>query len=60
MKRAVVLLNLGGPLQREDIPPFLFNFFMDKNIIRAPLPVRYALAKWVSFKRSRGEAALIM
>ena len=46
-KVAVVLMNLGGPLKTDDIKPFLFNFFMDKNIIGAPLPIRWLLAKWV-------------
>lgn len=55
-KIAVVLMNLGGPLKENDIKPFLFNFFMDKNIITAPLPVRWMLAKWISFSRGRGAA----
>jgi protoporphyrin/coproporphyrin ferrochelatase len=55
-KIAIVLMNLGGPLKEEDIKPFLFNFFMDRNIIGAPLPVRWLLAKWISFSRSRGAA----
>lgn len=57
MKRtAVVLMNLGGPDKKESIEPFLFNFFMDKNIIRAPIFVRYFLAKMISKKRSKKEA----
>ena len=56
MKVAVVLLNLGGPDSKEAIKPFLYNFFMDKNIIRAPLPVRWLLAKYISFSRTKGEA----
>jgi len=55
-KIAVVLMNLGGPLKADDIKPFLFNFFMDKNIIGAPLPIRWLLAKWISFSRGRGAA----
>lgn len=55
-KIATVLMNLGGPLKEEDIKPFLFNFFMDKNIIGAPLPIRWLLAKWISFSRGRGAA----
>jgi ferrochelatase len=55
-KIAVVLLNLGGPAQEADIAPFLFNFFMDKNIISAPLPLRYLIAKWIAYSRSRGAA----
>ncbi|GJL86264.1 MAG: ferrochelatase [Micavibrio sp.] len=55
-KTAVILFNLGGPNKKESIKPFLFNFFMDKNIIRLPLPFRYLLAKKISTSRSRGEA----
>ena len=55
-KVAVVIFNLGGPDKRESIKPFLFNFFMDKNIIRAPLPIRYGLAKLISIRRSKREA----
>ena len=55
-KIAVILMNLGGPDKKENIKPFLFNFFMDKNIIGAPLPIRFALAKFISEKRSKKEA----
>jgi len=55
-KTAVILFNLGGPDKKESIAPFLFNFFMDKNIVRLPLPFRYLLAKKISACRSRKEA----
>ncbi len=55
-KTAVILLNLGGPDSKENIKPFLFNFFMDKNIIRAPIFVRYLVAKLISIRRSKREA----
>ena len=55
-KTAVVLFNLGGPDSKESIKPFLFNFFMDKNIIRAPIFVRFFLAKLISIRRSKREA----
>jgi len=56
MKTAVVLLNLGGPAREEDIAPFLFNFFRDKNVITLPNPLRYMLAAWIAKTRSRGAA----
>src|SRR5262245_47689968 len=56
MRRAVVLLALGGPSRRADIAPFLFNFFMDPAIVAAPAPLRRIIAKWISFSRSRGGA----
>lgn len=34
----VLLLNLGGPDQIEDVRPFLFNLFSDPEIIRLPFP----------------------
>lgn len=55
-KVAIVLFNLGGPDSKEAIEPFLFNFFMDPNIVSAPKPIRYLLAKYISKSRSRGEA----
>ncbi len=55
-KIAVILMNLGGPDKTESIKPFLFNFFMDKNIISAPKPIRYLIAKLISNRRSKGEA----
>lgn len=57
-KIAVVLFNLGGPDSQESIKPFLFNFFMDKNIIRAPIFIRYFLAKLISIRRSKKEAGV--
>jgi len=55
-KIAVVLFSIGGPLKKADIKPYLFNFFFDKNIINAPLIIRYLLAKYISIKRSKNEA----
>lgn len=55
---AVVLFNLGGPDSRETIKPFLFNFFMDKNIIPLPTPLRWVIAKWIAFSRSRKQAGM--
>lgn len=53
---AVVLFNLGGPDKTENIRPFLFNFFMDKNIIRTSLPFRYVIATLIANRRSKREA----
>lgn len=53
MKRlAIVLYNLGGPDRLGTVEPFLFNLFMDKAIIDAPLPVRWLLAKFISKRRT--------
>lgn len=53
---AVVLFNLGGPDKPKSIRPFLFNFFMDKNIIRLPLPFRFLIANLIAIRRSKNEA----
>ena len=55
-KIAVVLFNLGGPDSKNAIKPFLMNFFMDKNIIRLPVPFRCLLAWLISTRRSKREA----
>ncbi|MBN8520478.1 MAG: ferrochelatase [Alphaproteobacteria bacterium] len=55
-KTAVILFNLGGPDSKESIYPFLINFFMDKNIIRAPYPVRYLVSRLIASRRTKREA----
>ena len=55
-KVAVVLFNLGGPDSRNAIRPFLMNFFMDKNILRIPIPFRCFLAALIARKRTKREA----
>lgn len=57
MKRAVLLLNLGGPETLADVKPFLFRLFSDPEIIRIPIaPLRLAVAWLIStlrYKKSR-------
>ena len=55
-KVAIVLLNLGGPDSKNAVRPFLTNFFMDKNIIRLPIPFRCMLAWLIAKRRSVREA----
>ena len=43
---AVVLLNLGGPLKKKDIAPFLYSLFMDPAII--DIPVKGVFRHWLS------------
>ena len=52
-KTAIILFNLGGPDQLSSVKPFLFNLFNDKAIINVPNPIRYFLAKFISFKRNK-------
>lgn len=55
-RQAIVLFNLGGPDSPEAIRPFLKNFFMDKNIIRASLPVRMLVSTLIANRRTKKEA----
>jgi protoporphyrin/coproporphyrin ferrochelatase len=52
-RTGVLLLNLGGPDQLEDVRPFLFNLFSDPEIIRLPFPwLQKPLAWLISTLRS--------
>ena len=46
MKRkiAVVLLNLGGPTSSSSVKPFLYNLFLDEDIIKVPF--RGVFRRW--------------
>ena len=50
----VLLLNLGGPEQLEDVRPFLYNLFSDPEIIRLPVPwLQKPLAWFISSRRAK-------
>ena len=52
-RTGVLLLNLGGPEQLEDVRPFLFNLFADPEIIRLPFPwLQKPLAWLISTSRA--------
>lgn len=51
MRTAVVLFNLGGPDSPEAVEPFLFNLFYDPAIIPLPKPLRWLVAKLISWRR---------
>jgi ferrochelatase len=48
----IVLFNLGGPDNAAAVRPFLRNLFSDKAIIRAPLVVRWPLARLIAGRRA--------
>ena len=52
MKKAIILLNLGGPDKIENVEPFLFNLFNDPAILNLPTFLRYPLAKLISNRRA--------
>lgn len=51
MKNAILLLNMGGPNNLDEVELFLNNMFNDKRIISAPKPIRYLIAKLITYKR---------
>jgi len=52
MKKAIVLFNLGGPDNLDNVEPFLFNLFNDPAILNLPKLIRYPLAKFISNRRA--------
>src|ERR1700687_5879824 len=46
-RRAVVLMNLGGPDSLSAVRPFLYNLFSDPAIIGLPAPLRLPPARGV-------------
>ena len=52
-KKAVILMNLGGPENLAQVKSFLFNLFYDKAIIDLPNPFRYFFAKIISSCRNK-------
>ncbi|MBV8889650.1 MAG: ferrochelatase [Alphaproteobacteria bacterium] len=51
-RRAIVLMNLGGPDSPAAIRPFLYNLFSDPAILRLPTPLRVPLAWLVAARRA--------
>jgi protoporphyrin/coproporphyrin ferrochelatase len=52
MRRAVVLMNLGGPDSLEAVRPFLYNLFSDRAIIGLPTVIRLPLAWLIAGRRA--------
>lgn len=57
-RRAVVLMNLGGPDSPTAVRPFLYNLFSDPAIIDLPAPLRYPIAWLIARARSRTAAEI--
>ncbi len=51
MKRAILLLNMGGPNNLDEVKIFLHNMFNDPRIISAPRPIRWLISKIIIAKR---------
>ena len=53
MKRiSVLLFNLGGPKNPDDVKPFLYNLFRDKYIIGLPFGIRQGVASMIASRRA--------
>src|SRR6185437_8014635 len=52
MRRAVVLMYLGGPDSPAAVRPFLYNLFSDPAIITLPAALRLPLAWLIAWRRS--------
>jgi protoporphyrin/coproporphyrin ferrochelatase len=53
MRRAIVLMNLGGPDSLEAVRPFLVNLFSDPAIIALPHLLRGLVARLIASRRLR-------
>lgn len=53
MKKAIVLLNMGGPNNLDEVKVFLKNMFNDKYIIGAPQPIRAMIAWLITTLREK-------
>ncbi|MBD3842812.1 MAG: ferrochelatase [Campylobacterales bacterium] len=53
MKKAIILLNMGGPNNLDEVKLFLKNMFNDKYIIDAPQPVRSIIAFMITSLRTK-------
>ena len=52
-KIGVLLLNMGGPEKQEDVRPFLYNLFSDRQIIRlGPALLQKPIAAMIARKRA--------
>jgi len=55
----ILLLNMGGPDCLEDVAPFLYNLFSDREIIRlGPSFLQKPLAWWIARKRAPKSRAI--
>ena len=54
----VLLLNLGGPEKPDDVEPFLYNLFSDRQIIRlGPAFLQKPIAKFIARRRAPQSSA---
>lgn len=57
MRTAIILFNLGGPDSPDSVKKFRINLFSDKAIIRAPIFIRFWLARLIAASSAKAAAA---
>ena len=50
-KTGIILLNMGGPDSQDDVAPFLYNLFSDREIIRLGPPLLQKPLAWFISRR---------
>lgn len=50
VKTGILMLNMGGPRNAEEVGPFLNNLFADRDIIK--LPMQNKLGPWIAKRRT--------
>lgn len=53
MKKALILMNMGGPRNLDEVKVFLYNMFHDPHILALPYPIRTLLARLILFFRTK-------
>jgi ferrochelatase len=56
MKKGVLLFNLGGPENQQDVRPFLYNLFSDPEIIRIKSDVLRRMLAWLIASTRQGKS----
>lgn len=52
-RKAILLLNMGGPNNLSEVKVFLNNMFNDHRIISAPQPIRKMIAWFITSRRHK-------
>lgn len=58
LRRAIVLMNLGGPDSPAAVEPFLYSLFADPAIIDLPKALRLPLARLIARRRAPAAGAI--
>ncbi len=53
MKKAALIINMGGPAELREVPQFMYNLFNDSHIMGTPQPFRSVSARIITAFRIR-------